>query len=285
MGRIEDALRRAKAMHDMRSGHQRIPELAEATDPVSSAVRTPLHAGAAPGFSVFDEFWDIAGASLIDAETLQTNRIVTDEQPLAVRSAYKMLRTRLLQRMRANRWTKLGITSARASAGKTLTAINTAISIAREPSQKVILVDLDLRRPSIARYLGLKPKHDLSDYLLHNVGIEDVVVRTSIDRLLIVPSTSSHDNSSELLSSQRMLELVHLLSTDSQGCIVVYDFPPILDADDMLAFSPNIDALLFVVAECETRRADLQQVQDLIKDMNVAGVILNKSDDRSPTYY
>lgn len=285
MGRIEDALRRAKALHETNAGRQRFPEVAEATDPVNGPLRQPIHTGSPPGFSVFDEFWDIAGAAVLDSDALQSNRIVTDEQPLAVRSAYKMLRTRLLQRMRANRWTKLGITSARAAAGKTLTAINTAISIAREPNQKVILVDLDLRRPSIARYLGLRPKHDLSDYLLHNVGIEDVVLRTSIDRLLIVPSTSSHENSSELLSSQRMKELVHLLSTDSQGCIVIYDFPPILDADDMLAFSPNIDALLFVVAECETRKADLQQVQDLIKEMNVAGVILNKSDDRSPTYY
>jgi protein-tyrosine kinase len=285
MGRIEDALKRAKALHEMKKGQQRMTEFDEATNPGISAVHPPVFSGVRQGFSIFDDVWNTATTCVLDPDALRDFSVVTDEQPLAVRSAYKMLRTRLLQRMRANRWTKLAVTSARASAGKTLTAINTAISIAREPNQKVILVDLDLRRPSIARYLGLRPKHDLSDYLLHNVSIADVVLRTSIDRLLIVPSTSSHDNSSELLSSQRMLELVHLLSTDNQGCIVVYDFPPILDADDMLAFSPNIDALLFVVAEGETRRTDLQEVQDLIKDMDVAGVILNKSDDRSPTYY
>jgi capsular exopolysaccharide synthesis family protein len=187
--------------------------------------------------------------------------------------------------MRANRWTKLGITSARAGSGKTLTSINTAISIAREPNQKVILVDLDMRRPSVAQTLGLEPRYDLSDYLLNDVEIEDVAIRTSIERLLIIPTVTAHENSSELLSSSRMMDLVRLLSADTEGCTVMFDFPPMLDADDMLAFSPNIDALLFIVAECETRRSDLQQAQGMIEELNVVGVVLNKSDDKSPAYY
>ena len=75
------------------------------------------------------------------------------------------------------------------------------------------------------------------------------------------------------------------LSNDSGGCLVIIDLPPMLDADDMLAFSPQVDALLFIVAECETRRADLLQVRDIIEDLEVIGIILNKSDDDSPTYY
>lgn len=284
MGRIEDALRRAKASHDQITGNT---VKAAPVRPQAAAAPLPPReiVNASPGFSIFDEMWSHAGTCPLDSETLRENRIMTDEQPLAIRSAYKMLRTRLLQRMRGNRWTRVGVSSTRAGAGKTLTAINTAISIAREPNQHVVLIDLDLRRPSIARYLGIEPKHDLGDYLLNGVPIEDVVVRTPIERLLVLPSTSSHDNSSELLSSSRMQELMHLLATDTGGCIFLFDFPPMLDADDLLAFSPNIDALLFVVAECETRRADLRQVEDLIKDLEVLGVVLNKSDDRSPTYY
>ncbi|HNP35109.1 MAG TPA: CpsD/CapB family tyrosine-protein kinase [Woeseiaceae bacterium] len=237
------------------------------------------------GTAIFDELWRYASVHELDPVTLQRNRVVTDQQPLVVKSAYKMLRTRLLQRMRANRWSKLGITSARAGAGKSLTAINTAISIAREPNQNVILVDLDLRRPSIARYLDIEPQYDLSDYLLNDIEIEDVVVKTSIERLLIIPAITAHENSSELLSSPRMMDLVRLLSADTQGCTVIFDFPPMLDADDLLAFSPNIDALLFIVAECETRRSDLQQAQGMLEDLHVIGVILNKSDDKSPAYY
>ncbi len=288
MGRIEEALRRAKESRQTSPGRDGQSETALYTDPLNGA-GTPRRVGpqraSNSGFSVFNEFWDLATPVSIDPELLLQHRVVTDDQPLMVRSAYKMLRTRLLQRMRSNGWTRLGVSSARSSAGKTLTSINTAISIAREPNQKVILVDLDLRRPSIARYLGITPKHDLSDYLLNDVSIEDVVIKTSIERLLILPSTGSHENSSELLSSHRMRDLLHLLTTDNQDCIILFDFPPILDADDMLAFSPNLDALLFIVAECETRRTDLQQVKDLVADLNIAGVILNKSDDHSPAYY
>lgn len=282
MGKIEDALRRAKASHTEHAG-------GAATAPWGNAAARDISPqqgnGAMPATSIFDEFWRNAQHCMLDSETMQENRIMTDEQPLAIRSAYKMLRTRLLQRMRTNRWTRVGISSARAGAGKTVTAINTAISIAREPNRRVILVDLDLRRPSIARYLGIEPKHDLSDYLLRNVSIDDIVVRTSIERLLIVPATTTHDNSSELLSSNRMRELMQQLSADTGGSIFIFDFPPMLDADDLLAFSPNIDALLFVVADCETRRADLEQAEDMIKELDILGVVLNKSDERSPTYY
>lgn len=282
MGKIEDALKRAKASHRNPAGPD---QPSQRNGSGARDVSRDHTTGAIAGLSIFDDFARQARYCPLNDETMRNNRIMSDDQPLAIRSAYKMLRTRLLQRMRANRWNRLAISSARAGAGKTVTAINTAISIAREPNQRVILVDLDLRRPSIARYLGIDPQHDLGDFLLGKAGIEDVVVRTDIERLLIIPTTSTHDNSSELLSSQLMLELMRQLTADMGGCIFIFDFPPMLDADDLLAFSPNFDALLFVVADCETRRADLQQVEDLIRELEVLGVVLNKSDERSPTYY
>lgn len=282
MGKIEDALKRAKAAHGDPAGMNHPPQRNGSDTRDISRDHTT---GAIAGLSIFDEFSRQARYCPLDNETMRDNRIMSDEQPLAIRSAYKMLRTRLLQRMRANRWNRLGISSARAGAGKTVTAINLAISIAREPNQRVVLIDLDLRRPSIARYLGIEPHHGLGDFLQGKGGMEDVVVRTDIERLLIVPTITTHDNSSELLSSQRMLDLMHQLTSEMGGCIFIFDFPPMLDADDLLAFSPNFDALLFVVADCETRRADLQQVEDLIRELEVVGVVLNKSDERSPTYY
>ena len=277
MGRIEDALSKAKAAKPdstfVPAGTDRSGTLSSLS--IRQSKQTP----------VFDELSKKATYVELDSEILKKNRITSDQQLLSVRSAYKMLRTRLMQRMRANNWRTLAISSARANAGKTLTAINTAISISHEPNKRVILVDLDLRRPSIANYLGIEPQYDLSDYLLNKVPIEEVAIRTGIERLLIIPNTSAQEYSSELLTSEAMHSLVERLSNDSSGSIVIFDLPPMLDADDMLAFSPQVDALLFVVAECETRRADLQQVSDLIEDLDVIGVILNKSDDDSPTYY
>ena len=277
MGRIEDALNKAKVAQ---AGSTFAPSRGDHTANLHA-----LNSQQSRRTPIFDELYKKARHYELDVEVLQKNRITSDDQALSVRSAYKMLRTRLLQRMRANNWNTLAISSARSNAGKTLTAINTAISIAHEPNKRVILVDLDLRRPSVARYLGIEPQYDLSDYLLNNVSIEKVAIRTSVERLVIIPNTAAQEYSSELLSSTKMLSLVEKLSNDASGAIVIFDLPPMLDADDMLAFSPQVDSLLFVVAECETRRADLQQVSELIEDLDVIGVILNKSDDDSPAYY
>jgi capsular exopolysaccharide synthesis family protein len=241
--------------------------------------------GTRPHHPVFAELRGNATQHILDLDFLKKNRITTDQQSLSNRAAYKMLRTRLSQRMRANNWTTLAISSTRSGAGKTLTSINTAISLAHEPNQHVILVDLDLRRPSVARYLGLKPKYGLSDYLLNNVPLEQIVIQPNIDRLLIIPNMSAQENSSELLSSSAMIALAGKLSSDVDGCIVIYDLPPMLDADDLLAFAPQVDALLFIVADHETKRADLLQVSNLVEDLNIVGVVLNKSDDDSPAYY
>jgi protein-tyrosine kinase len=277
MGRIDDALSKVKTSG---SGSSFAPSGVDQASTLRS-----LNIKRSRQSPVFEELSESASYFELDADVLKKNRVTSDDQLLSVRSAYKMLRTRLLQRMRANNWNTLAISSARSNAGKTLTAINTAISISHEPNRHVILVDLDLRRPSIAKYLGIEPQHDLSDYLLNDVPIEKVVIRTGIERLLIIPNTAAQEYSSELLTSAAMQALAERLSNDAGGAIVIYDLPPMLDADDMLAFSPQVDALLFIAAECETRRADLQQVSDLIEDLDVIGVILNKSDDDSPAYY
>jgi protein-tyrosine kinase len=277
MGRIDDALSKVKTSG---SGSSFAPSGVDQASTLRS-----LNIKRSRQSPVFEELSESASYFELDADVLKKNRVTSDDQLLSVRSAYKMLRTRLLQRMRANNWNTLAISSARSNAGKTLTAINTAISISHEPNRHVILVDLDLRRPSVAKYLGIEPQHDLSDYLLNDVPIEKVVIRTGIERLLIIPNTAAQEYSSELLTSAAMQALAERLSNDAGGAIVIYDLPPMLDADDMLAFSPQVDALLFIAAECETRRADLQQVSDLIEDLDVIGVILNKSDDDSPAYY
>jgi capsular exopolysaccharide synthesis family protein len=224
---------------------------------------------------------------ILDPEVLRNNRVVASSDTPGMNTAYKMLRTRVLQRMRANNWNCLAISSARPGAGKTLTAINTAISLSFEPNQRVILVDLDLRRPTISRYLGIEQKFGICDYLRGDAKFEDVIVRPDLDRLWIVPNFQANEHSSELLSSPRMAELVELLSDPSNSTIVICDLPPLLDADDVLAFSPMFDALLMVVSESETRRMDLQKSFELLHDIAVLGVVMNKSrgKDDSPGYY
>ena len=226
-----------------------------------------------------------ARAVALEPRTLQANRIrgIQSSDPGA--AAYKMLRTRVLHRMRSHGWHKLTVTSPRAHAGKTLTSINLAISLAHEPNQDVILVDLDLRNPRVATYLGLDPEFGLADHLTRDVPIEKVLLKPNIPRLYVIPSTEPLQNSSELLASAQMSVFTQTLVSTSPSTIVIFDLPPLLEADDMLTFMPQVDAVLFVVAQRETRRGDLERSNELFKDLNLLGTVLNKSDDEAPADY
>lgn len=279
MGRIDEALLKVKALQQEASHSAVEKRRFSARDSASFARHPPESAGSVLGKT--------ARRITLDPEVMERNRIVAYSQVPGINSAYKMLRTRVLQRMRANNWARLAISSARPNAGKTLTAINTAISLSFEPNQRIILVDLDLRRPTIGRYLGIEQQFGLSDFLENDISLEKVIVRPDIDRLLIIPNFESTEHSSELLSSPRMVDLVGRLSHPSNSTIVIFDLPPLLDADDMLAFSPLFDALLVVVAQSETRRIELQKSFELLQDINVLGVVLNKArgTEDAPGYY
>ena len=275
MGKIEEALRRAKAASKP-AGRPSLPTASIASDLQAerASVRPP------------SGLLSIAKPVELDPDILTRHRVIADAQQTNSASSYKMLRTRMLQRLRSSDWSRIAVTSARRNAGKTLTAVNTAISLAREPNQQVMLVDLDLRRPALGEYLGIHHPFGISDFLRGKATVEQILVRPNIDRLLVVPNNDSFDNSSEMLSSQRMVEFVRLISEPVNASIVLFDLPPLLEADDFLAFSSQIDALLLVVCEGETRRADLQQALDLTRDMNLLGLVLNKSrEDDHPTGY
>lgn len=221
----------------------------------------------------------------VSAETLRENRIVGADLGSAVADAYKILRTRVLHRMRAKNWTSLAITSANENNGKTLTALNLAVSMAREVNHTVLLVDLDLRRPSVARHFTDESLPGLSDYLLHGTPLQDILFNPGIDRLVVLPGNQALANSSEMLSSPAMVSLIEEIKTRYASRLIIFDMPTLMATDDVLAFSPLTDALLLVVEEGRTRRDELAQVPALLHGMNLLGVVLNKSADPITAYY
>jgi protein-tyrosine kinase len=221
----------------------------------------------------------------VSPERLRERRVAVGMKEDAVADVYKVLRTRILHRMRAKGWNSLAITSVGANNGKTLTAVNLAISLARGVNQTVLLVDLDLRRPRVARYFTEKRLPGLSDYLLHGTPLAQILFNPGIERLVILPGNKPMVNSSEMLSSPAMVNLVQDLKTRYVSRLVLFDMPPLIGTDDMLAFLPYTDAVLLVVEEGKTHREELVRAQELLQETNFLGTVLNKSADPVSKYY
>jgi capsular exopolysaccharide synthesis family protein len=255
----------------------------------------PAQIGAArPGpntkrlFSIVGQVEDPIAGNLshikVDQDVMYRNHVITSRIDPVIQTAYKMLRTRILQRMRSNMWQTIAVTSATQGDGKSISSINLAISLAGDVNHNVCLVDLDLRHSSVANYLGLRPKLGISDCLERNVPVEQALLKTDIDRLVVLPNVRTVTHSSELISSPQMYEIAAKLASDPAR-IVVYDMPPLLAADDMLAFEPIVDSILLVVAEGTTRRTDTMKAFELLENSNVIGTVLNRSDERTAAYY
>ena len=223
----------------------------------------------------------------IDPAIYGKRRIVLGQTNSGAKSAYNVLRTRVLQRLRTNNWNKLAISSAGPSEGKSLTAINLAISMARQGQQRVVLVDFDLQRPTIATYLGVKDaEHHLIDYVSGDASPENILYSTSVENLWIVPNNVSVENSSEVLASDKILTLLTWIESIDPNCVILLDLPPLLMSDDVLAIAPLIDTLLLVLAEGRTSREAARNTRELIEDQKIdlMGTVLNKSSDRIAVY-
>lgn len=204
---------------------------------------------------------------------------MADHDPAA--TAYKVLRTHVLQRMRANHWKTLAITSPTQGNGKTVTAINLAITLARDLKHTVLLVDLDLRRPSLASFLFDEPVPGISDYITDDRPLEEMLINPGIERLTLLPGNHSFTHSSEILCSPKMIELVEELKGRYADRLVLFDTPPVLAGDDIMAFSPYVDALLLVVEEGRTSKQELLDAYALLDDTKILGTVLNKAEEGS----
>jgi protein-tyrosine kinase len=194
-------------------------------------------------------------------------------------AAYRMLRTRLLQAMRTNHWTNIAITSPGPGEGKTLTSINLALSLARDKSCSVFLLDLDLRSPSVCWYLGVRPPRDLVSYFAGEGSPADVFFSIGVENLALAGAAASTDQASELLASSRLEELLEYASSVAHASIVLIDLPPLLVTDEALLVAPRVDATLLVVTEGTTRRDSLARAKHLLADFTVAGVVLNRTSE------
>lgn len=222
----------------------------------------------------------------LDPMHLERHRVVAHQKNHPASWAFDVLRTQVLQKMQENGWRTLAVTSPTVASGKTLVSINLGISIAQQTNRTSLLVDFDLRRPSIARVLGLDRPQSLNDVLAGHADIADVLINPGIDRFVVLPTNSPVEGASEVLSSPRVGQLLGELRSRYSDRIVIVDLPPILAADDVMSLLPQIDCVLLVVASGVSNKVEIDETMTRLSKANLLGVVLNK--DEAPvraSYY
>ncbi len=201
-------------------------------------------------------------------------------------AAYKMLRTQVLRKLDQLGANSLGVMSAQSAEGKTLTAINLAIAISADPARTVLLVDFDLRNPSVAQRFEYRPTVGVDDCLRSRRPVQEAMFKVAgYDRLTILPARERVEHSSELLSSPATADVVNEMRTRYANRVIIFDVPPVLMADDALAFARYMQAGLLVIGEGKARREDVTRTFQLLHDLPFVGTVLNGSREPVRTPY
>jgi len=218
---------------------------------------------------------------------LQTTRIVAHGSARDSGRYYDMLRTQVLQEMDKKSWQFLAVTSPTAACGKSVTACNLAMSIARLPERSVLLVDLDLRKPNIANYMGLDGGGGVLSVLEGRATLSSAILRASIGpySLFVLPGSVSSSSSSEWMASQTMGTLLQAIKRDFRSCIVIFDLPPLLVGDDVISMLPRLDAVLLVAGVGTTSPSDIKECQKHLQRTPVVRVVVNKATEMSDANY
>lgn len=189
---------------------------------------------------------------------------------------YDLLRSRTLRLMRENNWSTLAITSPNASCGKTTVCANLAISLARQSDFKILVLDLDLRRPALHKVLAHRPGQSFHEVLEDRTEPEDQLVRFG-DNLALGLNNRPARNPSELLQSNLTKSRLEEIREKFKPDFVLIDMPPMLAADDNVGFLPNVDCALLVSAADSTTISQLDICEKELSELtNVLGIVLNK---------
>ncbi|MGA9530095.1 MAG: polysaccharide biosynthesis tyrosine autokinase [Terriglobales bacterium] len=256
----------------------RTPEQAQAISALPSLGMIPLGSKATARGS--------AGNRLALASSKEVVETVTQVRPQSqMAESYRALRTSLLLSNLGAPPKVILVTSARPQEGKSTTSINTAIVLAQK-GVRVLLVDADLRRPSIHKVLGMGPRSGLSNVLTGSATLEQAITTSPIlPNLSILPAGTPPPNPAELLASANMRDLIMRLRGEYDH--IVLDTPPTLSVTDAVVLSPRADATILVIRSGHTTKQALRRSRDILMQVNahVAGVLLNAVDLKSPDYY
>jgi len=222
-----------------------------------------------------------------DARVLARSRIVT-QQPNPKAGPFDRLSTKARMYMRKNDWRRLAITSATPDCGKTLVAANLALSLARQPDIRTLLIEMDMHRPSLADLLGASPTHNIADVLTGDVPFDEQALRIG-DNLAIGMASQPIGDPGQLLQNTLTQEMLQDIEARYRPDLVIFDMPPLIAGAYTLAFLDNVDCALTVARAGKSTVTQIDTSErDIAEHTNVLGIVLNQcdfADDAGQTDY
>jgi protein-tyrosine kinase len=215
----------------------------------------------------------------LDASHLEAHRVIAHDSADPRSASYDMLRTQVLRTMDSVDRNVLAITSPTAGCGKTLTAINLALSIVRQADRSVLLIDMDIQKAQVARCLGLKFENGLLSVLEDRKTLASALIRTRVGKsgLIVLPTEIAAFGSSDWMTSQAMALLFQQIRRELQSHIIIVDLPPMLYRDGVMAILPHIDGVLLVAAMGTSTVPEIQDCSKYLQATEVVGYVLNKA--------
>lgn len=220
-----------------------------------------------------------SAAALLQAVPLPlTNPLLVAARPGNddVREEYLKLKSQVVRLTRGESFANtLLVTSTCGEEGKSLTALNLALTLAQEYDHTVLLVDSDLRRPSLHRYLGLQPEVGLIQCLQGSATLPQALIKTGLGKLVLLPAGGTVENPAEMLGSRRMLELIAELKHRYADRYILFDTPPALPFADAQVLGGGVDGILFVVREGMAKLGDIREALDGLDKSKLLGLVYN----------
>ena len=229
--------------------------------------------------------------SIADVEVslarLEGMRVVAHDPGDPRSKSFDLLRTQVLQAMTSSGWRLIGITSPTPGCGKTFTAINLTLSVARQPNSSALLVDLDLSKPQIAHRLGLQSRAGVRTLLEGRTSLEEALTWVSLGgfHFGVLPCERPSTRSSDWIGSAPMLAALQALRADEDLKIVILDLPPILSGDDVISILPHIDCVLMVAEMGKTTTVEMRECAKYLQSTPVVRIVLNRAPETPSVYY
>ncbi|WP_166418537.1 CpsD/CapB family tyrosine-protein kinase [Cochlodiniinecator piscidefendens] len=223
--------------------------------------------------------WDGLDTVTLNAKILEQSLVISASREHPANKSFDILRTRLLQLLADRGWNRIAITSPTQDCGKTFVATNLAMSISRRESIRTVLIDLDLRNPSLAKVMGVEDTIKISDYLTGHLTPEEYFLRVG-PNLVVGLNAETVDAPAEMLQENMTGDVLDEMLDTLLPDVVLYDLPPALSNDDVLSFLPNIDGVLLVASGSMTTAREIRDVELMLGGKKpLIGVVLNKAED------